>query len=205
NTTSADLAASALPAPRARMPVAVAASAFAAASALAAEREPMRTAWPAPARRRARPAPRAPVPPMIAIVAFPATPGSALQLHVSERDDRNIGCLQGPTDAAGDGHASRLVAVHAQGVHRDLDGLAAQGNDLAIPHHPERLFGRGLGVLEHAARDCARGEVAVILVAAVGKAFERHRQTQLFCGLLHLGAEEGNVDDAAIHGLDGTP
>src|SRR5262245_58602916 len=113
NTTSADLAPPPLPAPRARMPVSVAARTSAAAPAWAAEREPRRTAWPAPARRRPNPAPRAPVPPMIAIVAFPATPGSALQLHVSERDHRDIGCLQGLADAAGDGHARGLVAVHA--------------------------------------------------------------------------------------------
>ena len=100
-------------------------------------------------------------------------------------------------------HARRLVAVHAQRVHLDLDALAVERHDLAVPHHADGLLGGLLRVLEHGVREGARGEVAVVGVAAVGEALERHRQAQLLGRLLHLRAVQRDIDDVAVDRLDG--
>ena len=66
---------------------------------------------------------------------------------------------------------SRLVAVQAERAGSDCDAPAREARDLSFFDHRERLRHRFLFVLDHTAGHIARRERAIVLVAAVGKAF----------------------------------
>src|SRR5688572_29958535 len=87
----------------------------------------------------------------------------------SRRRNRNASLRERRAQRFGERGSARLVAVQAHGVGRDGHALAGKAGHVALLHHRQRLLHRLRRVLDHAAGLVARGERAVVGVAAIGE------------------------------------
>ena len=65
----------------------------------------------------------------------------------------------------------RSISMNADGICRNGDHLAAQGNYHSVFHHPDYLRDRDLGIGYDGIRQMSRRECAVILVGTIRKHF----------------------------------
>src|ERR1700694_122261 len=97
----------------------------------------------------------------------------------------------------GEGHGAGLVAVQAQRVGGDRHALAREAGHLNPLDHRQRLLHRLRGILDHAARQLARRERAVVGVAAVGEDLSGDAGGRLFLWVVNtffcFGVESEDV------------
>src|SRR5688500_13251220 len=110
----------------------------------------------------------------------PTVAAREAQASASGRGHRDASFLKDYADFPGKTSGARLVAVQAERVGGDRHPLAREAGDIALLDHRQRLLHRFGRVLDHSAWTLARGERAVVRIAAVGKHFAADRDTGAF-------------------------